>query len=355
MISRPLFAALAAAGCAAAAWAAPPILSPTGFPGWQTRNVAFPFVLADRAAGGYRMFYAGSPAGRVNASTWERWVTLTATSRDGLKWRFPDDYAPVVHAHVFAEGEVADPAALAARFDSVAAFGASVVRDAAGFTMWYTGWNGSHVAAEAGGRDVGHAIGRATSPDGAAWTKQPGDAGGGAVLAPGPPGEPDAQGAGQPFVVREGGAYRMWYECSDGARWRICAATSADGRGWSKAGVALDLGPEGAPDALGLRNPVVFRRGAEYELWYQGEGPGRPRFRVLRARARDGRTWRRDGEVALHPDDAVDGDERIHVDSVVPLPDGRLRAYYAKETPGRVSAYGPTIASGYHIHAEIVK
>jgi len=349
---------VAAVGAAAPAGKATRILSPRFFPGWQAHDVAFPAVLVDPASGRYRMFYAGSPASRLNASTWDQWVTLTATSRDGLAWTFPDDYEPILFAHRFREGEVADPRALAARFDSVAAFGASALREPSGYRLWYTGWSGAHEPVPEGVvRDVGFAIGLATSPDGATWTKRPGDAGASAVLAPGSAGEPDARGAAQPSVLRDGDSLRMWYECFDGTRWRICAASSTDGVVWAKEGIGLDVGPEGAPDALGLRNPVVVRRDGAHELWYQGQGEAPPHYRVLRARSLDGKAWTRlAGEVALHPGEPVAGDERIHVDSVVVLPSGATRVFFAKEvTTPRETAYGAIASRSYHIYTEIVR
>lgn len=349
---------VATVGAAAPSAKATRILSPRSFPGWQAHNVAFPSVLFDSATGRYRMFYAGSPAGRINASTWDQWVTLTATSRDGLAWTFPEDYEPVLFAHRFREGEVADPATLAARFDSVSAFGASALRERAGYRLWYTGWSGAHEPVSAGVvRDVGFAIGLATSPDGVSWTKRPGNAGAEAVLAPGAAGEPDARGAGQPSVLRDGDALRMWYECFDGTRWRICSAASTDGTVWAKEGIALDVGAEGALDALGLRNPVVVRRGEGYELWYQGQGGASPHYRVLSARSPDGRAWTRlAGEVALHAGKPVAGDERIHVDSVAVLPGGASRVFFAREvTTQRETAYGTIASRSYHIYIEIVR
>jgi hypothetical protein len=337
--------------------ASPPVLKPRFFPGWQATNVAFPFVLEDAATGRYRMLYAGSPAGHVNASTWEQWVTLTATSRDGRSWTFPDDYEPVLFAHRFHEGEVADPGTLAARFDSVSAFGASALRERDGYRLWYTGWSGAQEPLAPGlTRDVGYAIGLATSPDGASWTKVEGSAGRGAVLAPGAGGAPDAKGAGQPSVIRDGDTLRLWYECFDGARWRICAASSGDGRSWTKDGVALDADGERAPDALGLRNPVVVRRGDAYELWYQGEGTEAPRFRVLRARSADGRTWTKDvAPVPLEVTPPLAAEERIHVDSVIVLPGGASRVFFARELTTTIeTAYGPVTRRNFNIYSDVV-
>jgi hypothetical protein len=348
----------AAAAAPAPAAKARRVLSPRSFPGWQVHNVAFPSVLHDPASGSYRMFYAGSPAARINASTWEQWATLTAASSNGLTWTFPDDYEPILVPHRFQEGEIADPAKLAARFDSVAAFGASALQDPGGYRLWYTGWSGAFAPAAAGtAREVGHAIGLATSRDGARWARRPGAARAGAVLAPGAAGEPDAMGAGQPSVVRRGDALLMLYECFDGERWRICSAASTDGLAWTKQGIALDVGADGAADALGARNPVVVRRGSAYELWYQGQGTASPRYRVLRAASPDGSAWtKRAGQVALHPETPVTGDERIHVDSVLPLPGGDTRVFFARElTTTRPTPYGPLATRRHHIYTEIVK
>jgi hypothetical protein len=239
----------------------------------------------------------------------------------------------------------------------VAAFGASALAEGSGFRLWYTGWSGAHQRVSPGiARESGYAIGLATSKDGAAWTRQPGAAGAGAVLAPGAAGDPDAMGAGQPSVLADGDGLRMWYECFDGERWRICSAASADGVSWAKEGIALDVGAEGAADALGARNPVVVRRGAAFELWYQGQGRTAPHFRVFRATSPDGRAWtRRAGEVTLHPDAPVRGDEAIHVDSVLPLAGGASRVYFAKElSTARATPYGAVVNRRFHIYTEVV-
>src|SRR5687768_18044127 len=184
--SSLLLLSCAAAALPASGATARRILSPHGFPGWQTHNVAFPAVLVDEPSGRHRIFYSGTPAARVNASTWDQWATLTATSADGITWTLPEDYDPILLPHRFREGEVADPAALAARFDSVAAFGASPLRDPSGYRLWYTGWSGGRQRVSSGmSRVIGFAIGLATSKDGNTWTRLAGGERAGAVLAPG--------------------------------------------------------------------------------------------------------------------------------------------------------------------------
>ena len=66
MMVRRALLALALAGVSLGA-AAPPadaprarrVLAPTGFPGWQTRNVTFPVVVRDPGRGLWRMYYTG--------------------------------------------------------------------------------------------------------------------------------------------------------------------------------------------------------------------------------------------------------------------------------------------------------
>src|SRR5438093_9405582 len=55
----------------------------------------------------------------------------------------------------------------------------------------------------------------------------------GLVVDLGPPGSYDSAGALNPFVLKDGGTYRMWYRGSDGMRNRILYATSSDGLVWT--------------------------------------------------------------------------------------------------------------------------
>jgi len=68
------------------------------------------------------------------------------------------------------------------------------------------------------------------------------------------------------------------------------AATSS---WWVREGVVLDLGPPAAFDASGVRNPFVLKNGTEYHMWYTGFGGGR--VRILHANSTDGVTWNRLG------------------------------------------------------------
>ena len=323
------------------------ILSPRFFPGFECQHVCYPYVFYDSAAEHYKMYYAGSSTVEINESLWDQWMTGIATSSDTVTWtRKDDDYQPVIRAHKFLEGDVVDPQAISGEFDSVCAIGACVLKDGSTYKAWYTGWSGDfdHVG---GGvvNKTNYRIGYAASPDGIAWTKYAGDAGAGSVLGVGPPGSPDAKGAGQPHVIKEDPTYRMWYEGFDGSVWRILYATSTDGTTWTRQGAALNPGASGDPDALGCRDPVVITRSGNYELWYQGQGAAVPNYHVLRATSSDGVTWTKVGEVLLHPDDPLDGSERIHVDSIIVQPDNSCKVFFAKEN---------TTTRNYYIYMEAV-
>lgn len=352
-------AALLALGAVAATAAPPPeaareLLAPRFFPVWQARNVAFPFVLHDRASGLYRMYYAGSGAAQFNDSAWDQWMTGLATSRDGTTWTMPDDYEPVLRPWRFATGEVTGRARRE-RFDAMAAFGVCVLREGGRYLMWYTGWNGDDTAGGDGiARPTHYRIGLATSSDGVRWAKVDGDAGAGAVLGLGPAGRADEQAAGQPFVLRDGPGYRMWYEAFDGRAWRIASARSPDGRAWTREGVILEPGPPGSRDALGARNPVVLRRGGGWELWYQGRGAALPSSHVMRATSADGQRWTKlRGELRMDP--PLRGDEAVHVDSALVLPGGAVQLFLAREkTLRRKAAWGEVESPSFHIYSAVV-
>jgi hypothetical protein len=367
MARRALLAlALAAVSLGAAAppvaTPAPPsarrVLAPTGFPGWQTRNVTFPVVVRDPGLGLWRMYYTGSATDQVGAAAWDLWSTGVVTSRDLLAWRYPDDYAPVLTGPRLREGDLLELSGREVPFDAILVAATSVLRDGAGWRAWYTAWGGDERSLGAGRVEQVHfRIGQATSPDGLAWTKRPGAAERGAALGLGADGAVDAVSAGHPSVVKAGLTYHLWYEAYDGRTWRIAHAHSADGSTWQKDGIALEPGAEGALDARGARHPVVRRTPAGYELWYQGLSASRPAFHVLRARSADGVVWTKEpGEIALHPDPPLKDDELIQVGSLVPRADGSLLVFFAKETAEtRAATWGPLVDRSTAIYSETVR
>jgi hypothetical protein len=157
-------------------------------------------------------------------------------------------------------------------------------------------------------------------------------------------------------VVKVGSTYHVWYEAYDGSAWRIAHAESTDGLFWTKGGIALEGGGEDALDGLGARHPVVRTTAGGYELWYQGRSRSVPAFHVLVARSADGRAWTKVGEVALHPDPPLAGDERIQAGSVLARPDGSRLVFFAKETTDpRAATWGTLKDRTTAIYSETVR
>ncbi|MEX2235304.1 MAG: hypothetical protein WD824_24285 [Cyclobacteriaceae bacterium] len=344
------------------------ILSPRFFPGWQAQNVSYPFVLYDDTdkPGDYKMYYAGSSSTQVNESLWDQWVTGVVTSADAVSWTYPDNYEQILFARRFLEGDVVNPDEQATIFDSVFAIDAFVLKDGSVYKCWYTGWNGE-IQHEGGGlaNKINFRIGYATSPDGLNWTKVNGSAGAGSVLSTGNRGETDVLGAEDPYIIKENGSFRMWYVGRDGQSSRIHYAISSDGVRWTKKGVVMNLGGKGHPDELGTQSPVVIKRSAQYELWYQGKSGSTPNHHVMRAVSPDGINWKKVGEVILHPvapepswpwsSITLTGNEKIFVGSILVQPDNSCQVFYARQyTAGRKLTYGDLTAPLSYIYTERV-
>lgn len=149
--------------------------------------------------------------------------------------------------------------------------------------MWYTG----QVATGTSG--VVTAIGYATSSPGVPWVKYVNNP----VLADGPPGSWDAEGAAQPVVVKNDDLYQMWYagRGEDNIQ-RIGYATSGNGRSWTKsaANAVLEPGATGAWDEQGVTPGSVVKVGGLYHMWFTGyDADGTPR--IGWAISPDGRSW----------------------------------------------------------------
>lgn len=156
------------------------------------------------------------------------------------------------------------------------------------YKMWYDGDGG---------------FGHATSTDGVAWVRHPGNP----VLQPGAPGAWDGNEIFQSSVMVTGGLYRMWYTGVDvSGTNRIGYATSADGVTWNRhpGNPVLDLGPPGSFDDQEVMHPAVLFDGALYRMWYNGHDGETQR--ILYAASPDGITWAR---FTSHPmlEPGVDG------------------------------------------------
>lgn len=147
----------------------------------------------------------------------------------------------------------------AGAWDSRSVQGASVVDEGDGFRAWYMGQDGAKWQ-----------IGMATSPDGDHWTKY----GGNPVLSPGPAGAWDGRHIFWLHVIKGGPGYQMWYSgTNDGAGVgpiHIGYAESADGIHWNRDAenpVSMPR-PQGWWGQSYPAEPYVLREGNLYRMWY---------------------------------------------------------------------------------------
>lgn len=178
---------------------------------------------------------------------------------------------------------------------------------------WYTavegrrvlapeGWEGSYIAAngslifhggeylhwyQAAGPETPR-IGFARSRDGLTWMKHPT-----AVLDAGPFRSWDERGVADPYVIRNGDWFYMFYLGQDRSRLqRLGVARSADGIRWVKLRTSpvLDAGGAGAFDENGLGEPAVWRSQNTWWMLYTGRARNEVR-RMGLARSGDGVHW----------------------------------------------------------------
>lgn len=147
---------------------------------------------------------------------------------------------------------------------------AFVMRDEGVFKMWYVG--GSEWV-KARGKDLPvYNLRYLTSPDGVNW---------------GPEGRvcldfagSDEHGFGRPWVVKEGGRYRMFYSVRSHSRgYRLGYAESADGLSWTRMDdrVTLDVSAEGWDSEM-VEYASVARVGGRVWLFYCGNNCGQTGF-----------------------------------------------------------------------------
>lgn len=193
-------------------------------------------------------------------------------------------------------------------------------------------WEGSYIAANGavlavGGEllywyQAGHGptqIGMARSRDGRTWTKHALP-----VLPLGPYGSWDERGVADPYVIRAGDNFYLFYLGQDRARrQRLGVAMSRDGVAWWKlrSNPVLELGGEDDFDENGLGEPAVWQSHGAYWMLFTGRDRQENR-RIGLASSRDGVHWARvsrqplisgshawDSKVVCDPEIELDGDK----------------------------------------------
>lgn len=167
-------------------------------------------------------------------------------------------------------------------------------------------------------------IALATSKDGRSFEQRPG-----LVVEPGPRGSFDEEGAADPYVIRRGDSFYLFYLGQDRARRQtLGVARSHDGIVWEKlrANPVLELGGPGAFDENGLGEPAVWTSGGFYWMLYTGRDREEHR-RLGLARSSDGVAWQRDPSFA-----PVGGgeawDSKVVCDPTVELDGNSVRVWF---------------------------
>lgn len=136
----------------------------------------------------------------------------------------------------------------------------------------------------------------ATTDDGVHWHKQ-------GVVLRAPPGS---------YIAANGSALSYadqvwyWYETGTKDRLRLSLARSVDGRTWrQEAAPVLDTGPVGSWDERAVADPYVIRLGAYFYMYYLGQDRA-VRQRIGVARSGDGIRWEK---LRVNPVVEMDEDE----------------------------------------------
>ena len=264
--------------------AAPAPVLGRGPEAWDAVDVLNPSVI--RFRGGYLNLYSG-----FDGKTWR---TGAATSPDGVAWTKTT--------------QVLSPEG----WEGSWATNGSALVDGSEILYWYAAGDPPRIAL-------------ARSHDGVAFTKQAQ-----AVVPLGPRGSFDERGVSDPYVIRRGDSFYLFYLGQDrAARQTLGVARSRDGLTWEKlrSNPVLELGAPGAFDENGLGEPAVWSSGGFYWMLYTGRDRGEHR-RLGLARSSDGVQWERDETFAPVSGDQ-DWDRQVVCDPTVELrPDGSVRVWF---------------------------
>ncbi|MCP4539909.1 MAG: DUF1565 domain-containing protein, partial [Chloroflexi bacterium] len=169
----------------------------------------------------------------------------------------------------------------------------AVISDSTEYKMWFDGMNLLNKIQ----------VGLATSSDGISWTKYPAN-----PVLTGTAGAWDESGEHGPFVLKEDGVYKMWYEGNNGNVRQLGYATSTNGIYWNKypGNPVLEAGPEGFDQDTAGHGSVLNDRGT-YKLWYYAGGD--QGAIIAYATSPDGINWTKQGPV-LKPASAGSWDDK---------------------------------------------
>jgi predicted GH43/DUF377 family glycosyl hydrolase len=224
------------------------------------------------------------------------WHTALAQSEDGANWK--------------KQGRVLSPDPQTWEGSYIAANG-SAAYDSGRWFYWYVA-----------GPEARPQIGLSTGADPSKLHKsaQP-------VLSPGPRGSFDELAVADPYVIRIGSDWYMYYLGEDRARrQQIGLARSVDGVTWYKlrSNPVLALGELGGTDDRGLGEPAVWQSQGWYWMLFTGRDAHENRSLGL-ARSKDGVTWERSPET-FHGSEAWDS--KVLCDPTVLIDHERIRVWF---------------------------
>jgi len=243
-------------------WEAGPVLDRGVQGDWDGVDVLNPSVV--RVEDTFYNLYSG-----FDGQTWRSGLAL---SRDGVSWEkqglvLSPDPATWESGYIAANGSLLHSSLLHS----------SWLHGGEQFLYWYQAGERGHTR-----------IGVAFSEDARSWRKHPEP-----VLDLGAVGTWDEAGIGDPYVIRCGGSYYLYYLGQDrrGVQ-RLGLARSQDGVHWQKSGgnPILDTGSPGGFDERGLGEPAVFLAGERFYMLYTGRDSQEQR-RVGWAQSGNGVDW----------------------------------------------------------------
>lgn len=172
------------------------------------------------------------------------------------------------------------------------------------------------------------------------------------VLPVGPAGEWDCLGMSEPTIVRDGSIYRLYYEGLGSAdnSWRVGLATSPDLIHWTKHSHNPVLGPN--PDLpwanTDVLEPYVMKDGPIYRMWYTANlYDTSERSEIGYAISRDGLCWEMIAEPAISFDllaKSPAGFTGASEPAVIKRPDGRGWIMYFQAWRDGISHVGYAVS-----------
>lgn len=223
-----------------------PIITPSLSSNWE-KEVAEPTIIIT-SLNQYQMWYNSINTDHVLSGS-DRFRTRHATSNNGIDW-IPGDWVLTGNIGSWDTGGTAR--------------GRSIIYKDGLYHMWYSATNDNNLVSNPYWR-----IGYAISENGLVWNKQNNN---NPVIEPTTSWE--LNNVSYPKVIFDAGIYKMWYAAStNDLPTQIVYAFSTDGITWEKPASenpVLTRGPAGSFDSTYVANPFVLKDGNVYKMWYSG-------------------------------------------------------------------------------------